>query len=189
MRKRFGCFFGILLLLGVLYCIVTSITPFRLWLHGLVLGDPFFQGRPARSWIGELRSLDRQREKNAFKALEEGGLEAVPVLIQAMDDSDWVAVKAGQMIRTHGEAAVPFMVQALQKSRDWIVRANVCRLLLELGPDAKAAMPALIEAARKDEIDYVRFLAASAAYVIDPAQEKAAGLPSPPKSNEPPPRQ
>jgi HEAT repeat protein len=136
-----------------------------------------------------LRSLDRQREKEAFQALEQGGLEAVPVLIRAMDEYDSTCVQAGQMIKAHGQTAVPFLTQALKNSRDSTVRANACRLLLELGPVAKAAMPALIEAARKDENDYVRFLAASAAYVIDPEQESAAGLPSPPKSNEPPQRQ
>jgi hypothetical protein len=189
MKQKLGCILGTLLLLGVLYIIVTSITPCRLWLHGLVLGDPFFRGRPARSWVEELRSLDRQREKEAFQALEQGGLEAVPVLILAMDESDSISVQAGQMIKAHDQAGVPLLIQALKNSRDTTVRANVCRLLLQLGPAAKAAMPALIEAARKDENDYVRFLAASAAYVIDPEQERAAGLPSPPTSNEPPQRQ
>jgi HEAT repeat protein len=60
-----------------------------------------------------------------------------------------------------GPKAVPALVEQLQ-NKDSYRREDACRLLAELGPEAAAAVPALITAIRADPLNTVRFEAATA---------------------------
>ena len=95
---------------------------------------------------------------------------AVPQLIEAFQNKKdvygrWRFAQALGGIRQEAKDAVPALVEGLQDTDDF-VRRSAAIALREIGPGAKAAMPALIAAAndkRNTERDY----AASAALRID----------------------
>src|SRR4051794_39125882 len=51
-------------------------------LLGVLRGEPFFRGRPAGYWRGQLLDANPAARDAARQALQDGGAEAVPVLVR-----------------------------------------------------------------------------------------------------------
>jgi HEAT repeat protein len=113
---------------------------------GVVLGyltrESFYRGRPARYWGRMLRTDDPVLQSHAFQALRDGKAEAVPVLVELLRDrrDDWTGAE---------------------------VRWRAASLLGEVGPEARTAVPALIEALQ-DGDPHVRTVAATSLAAVAP---------------------
>jgi HEAT repeat protein len=118
--------------------------------------------------IKRLKSVNREERGEAARALVKmGSVRAIPTLIELEmmsrfwfgDDSNkerWSAEKALLcIIERSGPAAVPVLVPLL-RSDDGNVREHAADLLAEIGPEARAAVPALERALRTRNRD-VRF--------------------------------
>src|SRR5581483_6173155 len=89
---------------------------------GFLRGETFFEGRPTTYWHRALRSLDPKVQAVALRDLQDGGAAAVPVLIELVQlpsGTDWADVE---------------------------VRCQAADLLGRLGAEARAAVPALMDA-------------------------------------------
>ena len=91
----------------------------------------------------------------AAQALGKIGDEAAaPALTKALKDHELVAIHAHYAlakITSKPQEHVPSLIEALKgKAEDWTVRSNAAEALGEIGPDAKAAVPALTEALGDD---------------------------------------
>jgi HEAT repeat protein len=108
-----------------------------------------------RAALNDRSGMVRTAAAVALIRLEDSANEAVPVLAQAMADSrDMNAqIIAARAAGSLGPTAVPILTQCLKASPttgmawgDRNMRAGAIELLGCMGPDAKAAVPALIEA-------------------------------------------
>jgi HEAT repeat protein len=83
--------------------------------------------------------------------------KAVPSLISALKDMESaVRDEAERTLIRVGEPGVDALVEALKdKENDQFVRLRIVNIIGAIGPDAKAALPAL-ELAKKDESSFVR---------------------------------
>ena len=77
------------------------------------------------------------------------GEQAVPALLGALDDEDisvrWVAVKSLENFGTEAGPAVPRLIALLQRERARFIRRDTIVTLGAIGPEAAAALPALIQ--------------------------------------------
>jgi HEAT repeat protein len=93
--------------------------------------------------------------REAVRALVAVGAEvhlAVPVLGRAMDDTDpAVRARALEGLSRLGEAAVPDLIEAVKNPTG--IRCWACEALADIGPKAKAAVPALIDRSRDSNAD------------------------------------
>src|SRR6266704_3622884 len=90
---------------------------------GILKREAFYRGRPTAYWSKSLRESDPEARAETVKSLKEGGADAVPVLVELLDgpkSDDWTAAE---------------------------VRWRAADLLGQMGPQAKAATPALLRAA------------------------------------------
>jgi HEAT repeat protein len=99
--------------------------------------------------VRQLSSNDFHVRQHAARQLGNLGLaarDAVPALGKALHDNfPEVRNSAGKALGQIGKPAVPVLVEAL-KHRDAGVRTRAAQALKQAGPDAKEAVPALIEA-------------------------------------------
>src|SRR5437660_1289158 len=89
---------------------------------GYLRGEKTFRNRPTTYWLRMLRDSDPAAQSQALHALEKGGQEAIPVLIQmfqAKDEGDWEKEEA---------------------------RRTAAEMLGRRGPEARDAIPALLAA-------------------------------------------
>ncbi|AFZ22074.1 HEAT repeat domain-containing protein [Allocoleopsis franciscana] len=119
----------------------TRETPERAWTKGIV-----------RSW--------------AILALADTGVEAIPDLIQALNDREPFAFfhSEERALRKIGKDAVPALIADLQ-SQESRTRSRAAYALMQIGKDAQSAVPALITALQDENSD-VRFSAAIAIFKI-----------------------
>jgi HEAT repeat protein len=101
---------------------------------------------------------------------------ALPALAQTLQDADGIvrvqAAFAQARIDLNDQLGVPALVGALA-DKDARVRRAAAAALRDMGPDAKAAVAALIERLTKDAEPRVRWLACEALGQIGPAAESA----------------
>jgi HEAT repeat protein len=131
-----------------------------------------FQGLPSQAQDNDVPRLieklrkdtEARNRKSAARALGELGLkakQAVPALIKALNDADSsVRDEAENSLKKIGEPAVAELLPGL-KDPDEFVRLRIVGVLGGIGPDAKAALPAL-EEAKKDTSAFVRSAAEEA---------------------------
>jgi HEAT repeat protein len=101
--------------------------------------------------------MDRLRDKKeadsakAAKALEKRGAEAVPALVKALSESGPVAERAMSVLGRIGAPAVKGLSQTLA-SKNADARRLAATALKYIGPDAKDAVPALLEALKESKV-------------------------------------
>src|SRR5258708_6904578 len=86
-------------------------------LLGLLGRESFYQGRPTRYWRQALRDPSPTVQKETHDALKSGGASATPVLAELLREG---------------------------RGEDWAtgVRLTAATLLRDIGPEARAAVPA-----------------------------------------------
>jgi HEAT repeat protein len=119
------------------------------------LGDP---AKPAASALVELlKDADpavRREALKAIAALHPGPQVMQPLFEQVMESSDPTAqMRIMNAVAEAGEAAVPGLIKALQNEK---LAYWACVVLREIGPQAKAAAPALVEAIKSPRPDVRR---------------------------------
>lgn len=116
-------------------------------------------GEPAiPALIEALNHEDRDVRSNAAYALGrigEPAKDAVPVLMKAMSNDDYVRLGAAEALGKIGEPAVPALVEALNHE-DEDVRRNAASVLGKIGELPKGAVPALIKRLGDEDL-YVRY--------------------------------
>jgi len=108
---------------------------------------------------------DKDVSMDAASALGEIGPQAIPALVEAVDDRDAQvrrgAILALGFIGPEAKEAAPLIIQALEGDAEWLVRSGAANALGWIKPDASEAVPALVQAL-EDESEYVRSAAADA---------------------------
>lgn len=120
-------------------------------LQGYIQGERFFQGRPTSYWKRALADHNPTAQEETLKAFKGGGEAAAPVLAELLKEnrkSDWAGAEA---------------------------RWRAAELLGEIGPDARAAVPALATALLESD-PHVRKVAADALGAIH--QEPQVAVPA-----------
>jgi HEAT repeat protein len=137
------CLVGILIALPCL-AVVMWVFPATVYVpQGIWRHESFFEGKPTSYWT---RALNRER-----------------FMGHAPPDGD-----AGQTLRDGGAAAVPVLCEIAQNP-DKKVRMEAFAALSYMGPDAKAAVPTLAAAVKKEEVSTCFLLASDALAHADPA--------------------
>jgi HEAT repeat protein len=95
----------------------------------------------------------RNKAARALENLDPAAKDAVPVLIEALKLKDEVSVAtvlpvAARALGRLGSAAVPALTEALEV-KDGRLQAYAAMALKQIGPDAKPAVPALVEVIKK----------------------------------------
>ncbi len=108
------------------------------------IGEPAQSAAPAlvRS-IADPEAAVRRRAVEALGRIRPDPDVTLPAFVRLMEDADpSVRLRALDALAEHGEAAVPALVDLLEKDRAayW-----ACLVLNAIGPEAKAAVPALAE--------------------------------------------
>lgn len=89
----------------------------------------------------------RRARALALGKIGPAAIDALPQLVQALDDPQEYHVYPGQIaqaIANIGPQAVPYLITALE-TENFRIREGVAKTLGEIGADAEAAIPALIE--------------------------------------------
>jgi HEAT repeat protein len=133
--------------------------------------------------VKELSSPDASTRAQAVRAL--GGLgdaakDALPAMEKLLKDPDnKVRVVAAQAVwkmdRAKVSAVVPVFIEGLRDQTSWYNRGTSAHLLGQIGPEAKAAIPVLMETL-KDQHEDIRGLAADALGQMGP--EAKAAIPA-----------
>lgn len=112
--------------------------------------EPSAQGKVASRWVKEaLEASDESTRSTAVMALVECGPRANPIVIEALDEAGLANEAPRQVLLQMGSNAVPILVHALRSS-DWDVRLAAIEILQDIGPEASAALAALLKAASED---------------------------------------
>jgi HEAT repeat protein len=141
-----------LLILGVLLLLAVAgvfLDPTRVVI-GWMSNESFFQGRPSSYWERELRSREPAVRTNAIKELTDGGPAAIPVLVELIEN-DRPSANSSE------------------------VRWTAAATLSQMGPRARPALPALVDALQ-DSDPLVRLMAIKALGRI--GREAAPALPA-----------
>jgi len=120
------------------------------------------------------QALQKAVRREAAKALGRHGCtakEAIPALVaSAKTDSDlYVREEATRALGLIGPDSVPALIELMRTHGDKLTRANAATALGDMGKEARAAVPAMIEALHEPE-DLVRLVVARAVgkmYVAD----------------------
>jgi hypothetical protein len=164
-------------LIGAVVALVFIVPPTRLYVLGTLGMDPFFAGRPALWWAGQLR--DRSDRDEAVERLSRGGERALPVLARLLEDSD-VDVRAGAAraaaaVAPATDGAIPLLVKALGDT-DTSVRSHAAEGIDRIAPRGGEAIPLLIALVQEQgrDSEYMPALSALAKFGPD---AKAAVIP------------
>src|SRR5262249_19192898 len=118
---------------------------------------PFRTERTIEDWIKALQDGDTETRKSAALRLADGPpAKAVPALIKALDDKDFmvrccVVVALGEHAGRGSNAAIKALGSALKNEKDRVVRRSLVRALVELSAN-KEAVSALIEALKDKDV-------------------------------------
>ncbi len=162
MKKRWLMLFLLLpvLVLGAVLLLVPSIP------------NPLYQGRPASVWAGELNSSDARVQRHAQEAILELGPDAVPVLsgsVRVTGRGKHISIRErlsrlGSILPRSLSRRVN---RALGFTGGYYAGSGAAITLGEMGPDARTAVPALMDALDDDDAN-VRSCAACALIEIAP---------------------
>lgn len=118
-------------------------------------------GSPAKSAVPALLELVADPDKtvrreaiDAVRAIRPGPEVVLPLLVEQLEAADpAIRMSVLSAFAEHGKAAVPNLITALgsKEAAYW-----ACLVLAEIGPDAAAAVPALIETLQDDRPDVRR---------------------------------
>jgi HEAT repeat protein len=154
LRKRRRWYLRILLV-GTSLLVLAGLLYPNNWqcLVGWIRGEPFYQGLPARYWTQQLKHEEQQRVDDAQRVLEEGGVDAIPVLHQAALDAN-AGPQAFKVILKLGDRAVPALIDLLQTPDEEHLHARIkaAQALGQLGPTASSAIPVLGKALKDRSI-------------------------------------
>jgi HEAT repeat protein len=109
-----------------------------------------------------------------------GAKEAVPALLATLNDKDasvraW-AVGSLAVIGADSDVLVPVLMGSLNDGNKNL-RASAARALGKVGSDARAAVPLLVRLVKEERFDEVRYPAAEAVILVDPAAHGEAVVP------------
>ena len=110
-----------------------------------------YQGKTVRAWAGQLYAPDQRVRDEASAALKAMGPRAVPELVKMLQAKDSIFRKLAWSI----PRAVPRRLRVLvgrnvRMPDAAFLRDSAARALAAIGPDAKAAVPALAQALHDD---------------------------------------
>jgi hypothetical protein len=111
-------------------------------------------------------AVDRAREQATLQSLRDGGLPAVPVLVEALNKNDEVAADVRTILVERGEDVVPFLLRGLE-GKNRAIRGNVLRTLERMGPRAHQATSVLANLVVRETDEELRFLAVNALNAVD----------------------
>ncbi|HIG46791.1 MAG TPA: HEAT repeat domain-containing protein [candidate division Zixibacteria bacterium] len=141
----------------------------------LVLMDELRQEAEDKTALNLQKDHTNPCQFDAAYGLVAAGTDAMPTLIEALDDSEWaVRASAADILGDMGTLAAhttPQLIKALNDSSLW-VRRNAAEALGIFGVEAKDAVPALSRTL-SDQNARVRLNAVSALQRIGPAAETA----------------
>ncbi len=137
--------------------------------------EPSFQGRPLHLWLADFDLSRDQRPERATLAVQAIGTNALPLLERmiGMQDPLWKkailslnhrqsflrlqiteagvvryrAIEGYRVLGARAKPSVPGLIQILEGEPNVEVRADVAWALGAIGPEARAAIPALLRAA------------------------------------------
>lgn len=152
MLKRRNIVRGVIAL-GLLAGLAVLIPGSPLYFPELMASADDYEGRSSRVWARDLDSPDGPTRSRAIFALGSIGEPAghtAPTLAKIMTDDEDPNARAEASLaiakmRGAGKQVVPELARAL-KDAELLVRMNAARALFQLGPDARPAVPMLIEA-------------------------------------------
>jgi HEAT repeat protein len=111
-----------------------------------------YQGKPLSEWIEMLEGTNPTAKLSAVNAVGKIGpeaKEAIPALIemirQTRNHDRKTLLGCNHALLAMGKEIVPYMISLL-KDDEWEMRRGAAWILGKVGPDAKAAVPALTEA-------------------------------------------
>jgi HEAT repeat protein len=103
--------------------------------------------------VKQLKDKDAGKRSKAARALENldpGAKDAVPILLEALKEQQDVTIPpvASRALARLGAPAVPALIEALE-GKDGHVQQYAAMAVQKIGPQAKQAVPALIEIVKK----------------------------------------
>ncbi len=142
--------------------------------------DPLYQGRRASVWAGELNSSDISVQRHAQEAILELGPDAVPVLSRGVNVTGLgkhIAIREklsrlGSILPRRLSRRVN---RALGFTGGYYAGIGAAIMLGEMGPDAREAIPALLDALDDDDAN-VRSCAACALIEVAPGDDRVIGV-------------
>jgi HEAT repeat protein len=142
--------------------------------------DPPYQGRPASVWAGELYSPDAKTQMHAEEAMLELGPDAVPVLsagVSMTGRGKHISIRErlsrlGSILPRSLSRRVN---RALGFTGSYYAGSRSSILLGQMGPDARGAIPALIDALDDDDAN-IRSCAACALMEIAPGDDRVISV-------------
>jgi HEAT repeat protein len=130
--------------------------------------------------LKDVQDYQRQQAVDALAAVGPPAKEALPALRDALRDrAPYIRVLAAAAVWRVGgdaDAALPVLLEGLKAGNLTYVRQQAATKLGDMGPAAKGAVSALLEA-RTDPDNFLRTSAGNALKKIDPAAAAKAGVP------------
>lgn len=120
---------------------------------GYLKGEPFYHNRPVTYWHKTLKDQDPKVQEATFRTFKEGGAAGVPILVALLKE------------------------KTASGKDDPSVRLQAVTLLKELGPEARDAVPALVEALKDDDL-HVRTVAAATLEPLAPKEATTEVIPN-----------
>lgn len=142
--------------------------------------DPLYHGRLASAWAGELNSSDDVVQRRAQEAILELGPDAVPVLsasVRVTGRGKHISIR--ERLRRLGSVLPRRLSRRLNRALgftgSYYAGSGAAIMLGEMGPDAREAVPALVEALDDDDAN-VRSCAACALIEIAPGDDQVISV-------------
>jgi HEAT repeat protein len=150
----------------------------------LCQGEPKYHGKPLHVWLADFDLSRSQRPEKATEAVRAIGTNALPLLDRMIrtKDSLWRtamialndrqsfiqleitearviryrAIEGYRVLGPNAKASIPVLIHILDSEPSVEVRADVAAALGSIGPEASAAIPALLKTAQTQNADLRR---------------------------------
>jgi len=144
--KNKGLIWGIVVILAMVAVAVFVIPENRGMVTGIFSNKNSYAGKPKSDWLKDLGSSKGRSKAHAALVYQEGGDNAVPILIDGLkSDSPQVRAECADILgsyRGHGKGAIQPLVEAL-KDKAPEVKVKAADSLQKLAPESKVAIPDL----------------------------------------------